>query len=397
MIRITAAAVVALTATSVLASAGGASGHAGRAIETATADDVTLTFDWPLDCPVAVTQTYVDAQLTIDVAYEAMAEARDGVVVIEFSDAVVTATDGVGGDRDAELAAFFTNPTIEVEPDGSPVEAVGFEEWLEDFEASGAEGGEAQLEQEVVHRTSTVVWGTWAGLWAELGSVAGAVMYEDIPFLDEGLDEQVADLDVVADVDDAGEVSLVAERWVDGRTATITATGEPATLVLTAAGYEVTNGDDLVLAYEWAFDWPGDCDGPTVAEEATTAATVAEEATTATVGNSGGGNSGDDTNDDGDVVVPPGFDTVTYDELPPEALDTLALIESDGPFPYDRDGVVFENREGILPDQYEGYYHEYTVETPGSDDRGARRIITGEGGEVFYTEDHYDSFQVVIP
>jgi ribonuclease T1 len=72
---------------------------------------------------------------------------------------------------------------------------------------------------------------------------------------------------------------------------------------------------------------------------------------------------------------------------------TLELIESDGPFPHRADGEVFENREGLLPDRPRGYYHSYTVETPGSADRGARRIITGEGGEIFYTRDHYDSFE----
>jgi ribonuclease T1 len=91
-----------------------------------------------------------------------------------------------------------------------------------------------------------------------------------------------------------------------------------------------------------------------------------------------------------------GLDLVELDELPPEALDTLELIESGGPFPYERDGVTFENREGILPDEVRGYYREYTVETPGSDDRGARRIVIGKNGEYYYTADHYDSFQRVV-
>lgn len=81
--------------------------------------------------------------------------------------------------------------------------------------------------------------------------------------------------------------------------------------------------------------------------------------------------------------------------LPPEAAQTYRLIESGGPFPYDRDGIVFQNREGILPAKGSGYYHEYTVPTPGSDDRGARRIVTGSGDEVYYTGDHYASFVVV--
>ncbi len=62
-----------------------------------------------------------------------------------------------------------------------------------------------------------------------------------------------------------------------------------------------------------------------------------------------------------------GLDLVDLDELPPEALDTLELIENGGPFPYERDGATFENREGLLPDEVRGYYREYTVETPGSD------------------------------
>lgn len=80
-------------------------------------------------------------------------------------------------------------------------------------------------------------------------------------------------------------------------------------------------------------------------------------------------------------------------ELPAEGRETLELIDAGGPFPYERDGVVFQNREGILPAESRGYYHEYTVPTPGSDDRGARRIVTGSGGELYYTDDHYESFR----
>ena len=73
-------------------------------------------------------------------------------------------------------------------------------------------------------------------------------------------------------------------------------------------------------------------------------------------------------------------------------LATLALIDSGGPFPHGKDGSVFSNREGRLPQRAAGYYREYTVETPNSPDRGARRIVAGEGGEIFYTRDHYGSF-----
>ena len=87
---------------------------------------------------------------------------------------------------------------------------------------------------------------------------------------------------------------------------------------------------------------------------------------------------------------------ICYSYLPAEAHDTLDLIEQGGPFPYPQDGTVFQNREGILPAQPTGYYHEYTVETPGSPDRGARRIVTGEQqDEDYYTADHYESFDLV--
>ncbi|MEU6082724.1 ribonuclease domain-containing protein [Streptomyces sp. NPDC047108] len=83
-------------------------------------------------------------------------------------------------------------------------------------------------------------------------------------------------------------------------------------------------------------------------------------------------------------------------KLPKEANETLDLIEKDGPYPYPEDDGVFSNREGILPEQDSGYYHEYTVETPGSPDRGARRIVTGEKDkEDYYTADHYESFDLV--
>ncbi|GGV71825.1 ribonuclease domain-containing protein [Streptomyces griseoloalbus] len=87
---------------------------------------------------------------------------------------------------------------------------------------------------------------------------------------------------------------------------------------------------------------------------------------------------------------------ICYTDLPPEAHDTLDLIEQGGPYPFDQDGTVFQNREGLLPGQSSGYYHEYTVITPGSPTRGARRIVTGEEHqEDYYTADHYASFDLV--
>ncbi|MFE9451478.1 ribonuclease domain-containing protein [Streptomyces sp. NPDC006739] len=82
--------------------------------------------------------------------------------------------------------------------------------------------------------------------------------------------------------------------------------------------------------------------------------------------------------------------------LPPEARQTLALIDRGGPFPYARDGAVFGNFEGRLPRHPRGYYHEYTVPTPGSRDRGARRLVTGQGHEIYYSDDHYNSFRAVL-
>jgi ribonuclease T1 len=87
-----------------------------------------------------------------------------------------------------------------------------------------------------------------------------------------------------------------------------------------------------------------------------------------------------------------GLPVVQEASLPPEAHETLALIDRGGPFPYEEDGTTFSNREGILPDHEEGYYKEHTVETPGLDHRGALRIVTGSGGEFYWTDDHYSSF-----
>lgn len=88
-----------------------------------------------------------------------------------------------------------------------------------------------------------------------------------------------------------------------------------------------------------------------------------------------------------------GVPMVELTSVPRQAQQTVALIERGGPFPYAKDGAVFGNRERLLPRQPSGYYREYTVTTPGSDDRGARRIVTGDQDrEFFYTGDHYASF-----
>ncbi|MER5359778.1 ribonuclease domain-containing protein [Streptomyces sp. NPDC002785] len=88
--------------------------------------------------------------------------------------------------------------------------------------------------------------------------------------------------------------------------------------------------------------------------------------------------------------------SICYSALPSQAHDTLDLIDAGGPFPYSQDGAVFQNREGVLPGQSTGYYHEYTVITPGSPTRGARRIVTGEEvQEDYYTSDHYATFDLI--
>ena len=85
--------------------------------------------------------------------------------------------------------------------------------------------------------------------------------------------------------------------------------------------------------------------------------------------------------------------TIAVAELPAEARETLRAIQQGGPFAYERDGVVFGNFERILPKQPRGYYHEYTVKTPGVRSRGARRIISGQDKQYFYTSDHYRTFR----
>ncbi|MFI9206736.1 ribonuclease domain-containing protein [Streptomyces sp. NPDC053253] len=87
---------------------------------------------------------------------------------------------------------------------------------------------------------------------------------------------------------------------------------------------------------------------------------------------------------------------ICYSDLPSQAHDTLRLIDAGGPFPYRQDGSVFQNREGVLPSHSLGYYHEYTVKTPGVSTRGARRIVTGNAvQEDYYTADHYATFDLI--
>ena len=92
--------------------------------------------------------------------------------------------------------------------------------------------------------------------------------------------------------------------------------------------------------------------------------------------------------------------TVRLAQLPRQGQETYELIRQGGPFPYDKDGTVFGNRERLLPAEKRGYYREYTVKTPGSRDRGARRIVCGGAPKApdacYYTADHYASFRRIV-
>lgn len=86
--------------------------------------------------------------------------------------------------------------------------------------------------------------------------------------------------------------------------------------------------------------------------------------------------------------------TVSLRSVPPQVAMTVHRIQDGGPFPYpEDDGVVFHNYEHALPAEPDGYYHEYTVPTPGAPDRGARRIVTAKDGTYYYTPDHYSTFE----
>ncbi len=98
---------------------------------------------------------------------------------------------------------------------------------------------------------------------------------------------------------------------------------------------------------------------------------------------------------DGNTPTPDpdsGLPIIQVSDLPPEAAETLSVIDEGGPYPYEEDDDTFGNFEGVLPERERGYYREYTVETPGLEHRGARRIVAGSNGELYWTDDHYSSF-----
>jgi len=142
----------------------------------------------------------------------------------------------------------------------------------------------------------------------------------------------------------------------------------------------------VVTALVWWIQGQGSPEAERAEDRATTSSSTSPSAP-ARAGSPGGEMPGADEH---------GIAYVALEELPPEAAETVALIDRGGPFPHPgKDGSTFGNFEGQLPDRPRGYYAEYTVETPGLDHRGARRIVAGDGGELFWTEDHYESFERV--
>lgn len=113
-----------------------------------------------------------------------------------------------------------------------------------------------------------------------------------------------------------------------------------------------------------------------------------------------GGQEAEAPRDSGTAAAAPqvgvGAGQVTLDDLPAGARETVALIDRGGPYPYPKDGTAFRNAERLLPIEAAGYYREYTVPTPGSSDRGARRLVLGLAGELYYTSDHYRSFRKIV-
>lgn len=102
-----------------------------------------------------------------------------------------------------------------------------------------------------------------------------------------------------------------------------------------------------------------------------------------------------------EMAMPSASASMSVDQLPPQGRDTYQRIRQGGPFPYEKDGTVFGNRERLLPGAKRGYYREYTVKTPGAGNRGARRIVCGGAATApdacFYTADHYASFRKIVP
>jgi ribonuclease T1 len=150
-----------------------------------------------------------------------------------------------------------------------------------------------------------------------------------------------------------------------------------AVLVMTIAVFLFTGNDTTAVSSE-----TGDAGVVETTDDLDSSATTAQSSTTGAAA----------------IAIPTVSDlpTIAVEELPIEAIETLALIDAGGPYPYRQDDGIFQNREQLLPSRSGDHYREYTVDTPGSPDRGARRIVTGADGERYWTDDHYDSFREIV-
>lgn len=378
--------------------AGSVSPAAGLAASGSVADELALSFDWPLDCDIVVEQhvAKVDGQLPgSHVAYTTRVTegGAPGNLLVTFGPAAISELTDAGGSP-IELAAdavsaYLTNPTIEIDRAGLPV-AYGYEEWAERRAEAVDDPVDAALLPPVEHRVGVATWPTWVSLWTQLGTVDtdGAESTAPVAFVNE--DGSTIDLELSASASPTGDgdVALYGQWTLDTVAADLLVVTDPATLRPSEASYEYSliEPAHVIDRYDWTFDWSACDDAVAVSElppPATTPPTTAP-ATTST------------TTPAITAVTVPGFRTIHVDDLPLAALDTLDLIASGGPFPFRQDDSIFGNREGLLPRQPDGYYREFTVVTPGLDHRGARRIVAGDGGELFYTDDHYDSFRVII-
>lgn len=141
----------------------------------------------------------------------------------------------------------------------------------------------------------------------------------------------------------------------------------------------------LIAALAWGAGQRGEGPGePTITRGDTRGA---QENASASAGTSTGARASTGTGSSDDVIV-----AVPIQDLPRQVRMVVATIERGGPYDHHQDDTVFRNREGILPNKPRGFYREYTVRTPGESDRGARRIVRGRDGTMYYTDDHYRSF-----
>jgi len=380
-------ALAALLAT--LAGALGLTTTRSTASSVEAADDIPLTFDWPLDCDIVVEQRYERGgvlHLAAEFVVELSEGGSPGNLLLRSGPALVTAVaDQLSIDLDEPTPShYWTNPTIEIDRAGNLL-TIAMEEW--------EESGPSETEPDDVFGTATMMptdfrvmtatWPTWVGVWAQLETIDGFA--ETAIVGGSELTPRTWPLTAIAEPRTDGLLELYGSAPLgDGDTRfDLTAVVDPLTLQPHTARFDYfpRPSNTWSEAFDWTFDWSACDDATTVSELAplltapTTTSTTVPAITAVTV---------------------PGFRTIHVDDLPPEAHDTLALIADGGPFPYRQDDSVFGNREGLLPRRPNGYYREFTVETPGLSHRGARRIITGDGGELFYTDDHYDSFRVIV-